>query len=198
MKMRGRKKGSNGEESRSHLLSAAIDLFSQHGYHDTKISDIVSKADVSQPTFYLYFKNKEALFEELIEQFRRELFELVACSKMERKHARQQVSKDIAEGLVSIFRYFRNQPELTRIGFYLSPKSEDIKKQLARMIEAKWLPKQKQGCFRSGIDMGIAAETLVGVIDRLTLTQLFEKGENPQMIAERMVSIILEGLFHGK
>jgi len=48
------------------LLDAALDVFSENGYWATKISDIVAKANVAQGTFYLYFKNKEELFKEML------------------------------------------------------------------------------------------------------------------------------------
>jgi len=52
---RGRKANSSGEKSKKLLLEKAIELFSQRGYHETKISDIVKAANLTQPTFYLYF-----------------------------------------------------------------------------------------------------------------------------------------------
>jgi len=66
---RGRKFNSNGEQSKQLLLEKAIELFSDKGYHHTKISDIVKAANVTQPTFYLYFKSKDALYNDLNAQF---------------------------------------------------------------------------------------------------------------------------------
>ncbi|MCX8083649.1 MAG: TetR/AcrR family transcriptional regulator [Calditerrivibrio sp.] len=48
------------------LMDAALDVFSEKGFWSTKISDIVQKADLAQGTFYLYFKNKEHLFKEML------------------------------------------------------------------------------------------------------------------------------------
>jgi AcrR family transcriptional regulator len=52
---------------RENLLSAAVEIFSSKGYSSTRVSDIVQRAGVAQGTFYLYFKNKQAIFEELID-----------------------------------------------------------------------------------------------------------------------------------
>ena len=71
---RGRRVNSSGERSKQLLLKKAIELFSTHGYHQTKISDIVKAANVTQPTFYLYFQSKESLFNDLNEQFRNDLY----------------------------------------------------------------------------------------------------------------------------
>jgi AcrR family transcriptional regulator len=43
------------------LLSAARELFLQHGYAGTSVAAIVRAAGVAQGTFYLYFKSKEHL-----------------------------------------------------------------------------------------------------------------------------------------
>ena len=58
---RGRKVNSNGEKSKQLLREKAIELFSSNGYYQTKISDIVKEANVTQPTFYLYFESKDSL-----------------------------------------------------------------------------------------------------------------------------------------
>jgi AcrR family transcriptional regulator len=39
-----------------------------HGYHATRVDDVVRQAGVSHGTFYLYFANKEDLFRALAEQ----------------------------------------------------------------------------------------------------------------------------------
>ena len=67
MAVRGRPKGASGEESRALLLQVAAKEFAQKGYYETKISDIVKGASLTQPVFYLYFQNKEAVFQELVD-----------------------------------------------------------------------------------------------------------------------------------
>ncbi|CAM5564813.1 TetR family transcriptional regulator OS=Lysinibacillus sphaericus OX=1421 GN=LS41612_19690 PE=4 SV=1 [Lysinibacillus sphaericus] len=54
-----------------------MELFAERGYHATKISDIVKAADVTQPTFYLYFKSKESLYEDLNIQFQLGFYEIM-------------------------------------------------------------------------------------------------------------------------
>ena len=77
---RGRKVNSNGERSKQLLLEKAIELFSINGYYETKISDIVTAANVTQPTFYLYFKSKEKLFSDLNEEFKKNLLPIAIVS----------------------------------------------------------------------------------------------------------------------
>ncbi|WP_456383358.1 TetR/AcrR family transcriptional regulator [Persephonella sp.] len=49
------------------LIIAAIRVFSEKGFFNTKISDIVQEAGVAQGTFYLYFKSKEEIFYRIVQ-----------------------------------------------------------------------------------------------------------------------------------
>ena len=55
-----------GEERRDQIIRIAMQRFATHGYHQTKISDIVREAGVAQGTFYWHFKSKEAIAEEIV------------------------------------------------------------------------------------------------------------------------------------
>lgn len=52
----------NPEDRRNELLDAAEELFTNKGYNETAVSDIVKKVSVAQGTFYYYFKSKEEIF----------------------------------------------------------------------------------------------------------------------------------------
>lgn len=59
-----------GVRSREALLSAARRLFETKGYHNTKIADITDEAGRALGSFYTYFENKEAVLEQLAEDFK--------------------------------------------------------------------------------------------------------------------------------
>ena len=54
------------KETRRALLDAAAQLFAEHGYHDTQVSDIIAAAGVARGTFYNYFDSKRAVFARLL------------------------------------------------------------------------------------------------------------------------------------
>ncbi len=62
-----------GVRSREALLTAARQLFRTKGYANTKIADISAEAGRALGSFYTYFENKEALLEELAEDFKVEV-----------------------------------------------------------------------------------------------------------------------------
>src|SRR5262249_43128816 len=51
---------------REAILSAALDEFAARGFADTRLDDIAARAGVAKGTIYLYFRDKEDLFHELV------------------------------------------------------------------------------------------------------------------------------------
>ncbi|RAL36096.1 TetR/AcrR family transcriptional regulator [Rhodococcus sp. AQ5-07] len=44
------------------MLDAAVDVFSDRGFHETSMDTIAAKAEISKPMLYLYYGSKEELF----------------------------------------------------------------------------------------------------------------------------------------
>jgi AcrR family transcriptional regulator len=57
------------QRSRSQILEAALDLFSHRGYGATSVRDIARAANASTGNVYHHFKDKEAIFNELLNQY---------------------------------------------------------------------------------------------------------------------------------
>src|SRR3954453_15708879 len=53
-------------ERREAIIAAAMDEFIAQGFAATRLDDVAKRAGVAKGTIYLHFKDKEALFEELI------------------------------------------------------------------------------------------------------------------------------------
>ena len=68
-----RKLTAQGQERKDQLLECAARLFSERGYADTRVIDIVHEAGVAKGLFYWYFENKEQLFRELAVDIRQRL-----------------------------------------------------------------------------------------------------------------------------
>src|SRR6266478_1704534 len=53
-------------ERRSAIIEAAMDEFIARGFAATRLDDVAKRAGVAKGTIYLHFKDKEALFQELV------------------------------------------------------------------------------------------------------------------------------------
>ncbi len=67
---------SRGHRTRDRLLAAGATVFADRGLHAARVDDIVKVAETSHGTFYLYFSNKEELFQALAAQVADELEDL--------------------------------------------------------------------------------------------------------------------------
>lgn len=61
----GRQAARKGER-RDAILAAALDEFSAQGFAAARLDDVAKRAGVAKGTIYLYFRDKEALFQELV------------------------------------------------------------------------------------------------------------------------------------
>jgi TetR/AcrR family transcriptional regulator len=64
--------------SRDTLLKCALTLFSEKGYDNAGINEIVQMAGVTKPALYYFFGSKEGLFEEILKQYYERLNSILA------------------------------------------------------------------------------------------------------------------------
>ena len=60
--------------TRTRILRAALRVFSQQGYHNTRMDDVARASRASKGALYLYFPSKEALLSALLRKASRILF----------------------------------------------------------------------------------------------------------------------------
>ena len=191
---RGRKVDSDGEVTKQLLLEKAIEQFAECGYHSTKISDIVNKAKVTQPTFYLYFESKEAIFLEITAFFQSQLINITSASLLEENLETHSLKLQIRSGLTRIFTFFWENPLLTKIGFVEADSSRELKEIMVKQIKENLKEEQRMGYFSEAYPMDLVAESLVGSIERLTLNEILTKKSKPVDLAEVLVEIYFTGI----
>jgi AcrR family transcriptional regulator len=62
----GRPRAERQAERREAILAAALEEFSARGFAATRLDDVARRAGVAKGTIYLYFRDKESLFQELV------------------------------------------------------------------------------------------------------------------------------------
>ncbi|MCG0277933.1 MAG: TetR/AcrR family transcriptional regulator [Thermanaeromonas sp.] len=55
-------------QRRTEILQAALELFSQKGYHNVSMQEIAARAEFAVGTIYKFFKSKEELYREVLMQ----------------------------------------------------------------------------------------------------------------------------------
>jgi len=63
----------SGRQTKEHIFDEAVRLFSEQGYAATTIRQIASAVKVNVATIYIYFQNKEGIFDEILSLFENKL-----------------------------------------------------------------------------------------------------------------------------
>ncbi|MFT5041664.1 MAG: AcrR family transcriptional regulator [Hyphomicrobiaceae bacterium] len=74
----------NRTEKRERLIRAGLDAFTETGFDNTTVSDVVRRAGMTPSTFYNYYRDKEALLTEVLD---RTAVDLLAGLKTVRRDA---------------------------------------------------------------------------------------------------------------
>lgn len=100
----------SNQQTREHILEVARQEFFSKGFGAASINTIVDAADVTKPTVYYHFKNKEGLFNALVtESYDR-------CYENRRGAVDESlpVAEQIAQTIAADFEFCLRQPELVR------------------------------------------------------------------------------------
>ncbi|NOU86205.1 TetR family transcriptional regulator [Paenibacillus sp. LMG 31460] len=63
--------------AKENIRTAAMEIFIERGYHDASIDDVVKKAGVSKGLMYNYYRGKEELLEEMVQNRIEEIIQVM-------------------------------------------------------------------------------------------------------------------------
>jgi TetR/AcrR family transcriptional regulator len=134
---------------RQEMLAAALDLFSEKGYHNVSMHQIAGKAEFAIGTLYKFFQNKEDLYKALV---------LEQCDKFEDAIARAIEKSD---------------DEVEKLRNYVRTKSEEFRSNLP--FVRLFLAESRGASFniKAGLDEEVR-KRYYGFLERLA--SIFESG----------------------
>ena len=92
------KREARSAERRDAILAAALEEFATNGFAGTRLDDIAKRANVAKGTIYLYFADKETLFQELL----RAMFAPIVAA-LENRPKGDMPTRDIVEQMIGLF-----------------------------------------------------------------------------------------------
>ncbi len=184
-------------ERKEFILKVAQGLFNRFGLNKTTIEDIARKARMGKASIYYYFKNKEAIFQEVIQKEGEELREKILTaiageSTPQRKLRRYVLTRTAA---------------LKELANYYAAFQEEYFEQYAFIEKARqdhnrFEVETIRNILQEGIDQGVFAIQDVTLTAEVVLAAL--KGleyhwtiQVPMETIERNVDTLLEILFRG-
>ncbi|MEB5837508.1 TetR/AcrR family transcriptional regulator [Pantoea dispersa] len=162
------KRAERAAHTQAKLREAAISVFARKGFHETKISDIVAEAGVSQPAFYLYHDSKEVLFETLVSEFRSELYEATRQCLISPGLSAEELYEDLRQSFVRFLTVLQRDRDLTEIGFFQPASGETTKEQMIAWITMNMEREQRAGILRDDISVRCQARFVMGLLDQMS------------------------------
>ncbi len=113
-KVKNAKPVRDAQTTQSVILAVAEEEFAQHGFKGARTEALAAKTEVSKSMIYYYFKDKEGLYQAVLEQSHADLLETV--EKLELKHLSPEIA--LKEFLKALLDCVSRNPKLPTIMFY--------------------------------------------------------------------------------
>jgi AcrR family transcriptional regulator len=189
------------EHRRRAVLDASLRVFSEKGYHATRVSDLIEAAGIARGTFYLYFESKNAIFHELLD----ELLERVRASVdgVDLGPGAPPVRDQLLAIVRRVLATFHEHPALTRLVVRNAPGLDDeVDRKLAAFYERlhAWLAESLRNAQALGlvreVDVDTVAWIVLGSVKQLIERSIEEPLEAPALdrMAGALLDLWLEGM----
>ncbi len=186
------------KRKRQEIINNAIQIFSQKGYHQTKISDITNSMKISTGTFYLYFENKRELFIEVIDDvFHNIVGEAAANIKKEMDF----LEKMKIRGYVFLQNYTKYSEILSQLRAEMASEANWPAKKIKKIYHDLTRPviREIQDAIDAGIireiDPDLAAYNLTGQLEMMSLRLSLDDKYTADDAINFIVDMSLDHLF---
>jgi TetR/AcrR family fatty acid metabolism transcriptional regulator len=198
-----RKNSGFGKKNKeSVIFQAALRTIKQKGFHKARMSDIAREAEISYGLVYHYFKNKEDLFDAILNKWWDGLFQLMAdISKRE-----HDVHKKLRHIIDHFLDTYQSNPELVNIFITEISRSTtnltlnrlDHFKKFMSLTEAVIAEGQDKGILRGDFKARYLTNIFLGSLETFVTTMVFADQKirgNTQKnkIAESILEVFLNG-----
>ncbi len=185
------------ESTRERILSAAITVFSQKGYHTARMDDIVAEAHSSKGAVYFHFPGKEQLFLALIDAFAEKLESRLAEAIAAEQGGMRRVEAALEAGL-GVFGEYRQLAKIflvqaVGLGQRFEEKRRAILDRFARLIQTHLDEAIADGDIPP-LDTEIAALVWVGAINELVMRWIQTGHPAPERLLPTLRAMLLRSI----
>jgi TetR/AcrR family fatty acid metabolism transcriptional regulator len=186
-------------DKRGAILRAAIKVFAENGFFNSKVSDVAKAAGVADGTVYLYFKNKDDILRSIFDQAMA-LFIAEARKEIKRFEDPAEKLRRIAElhleklgadrDLAIVF-----QVELRGSTKFMEEFSNAAFAEYLGIIKEVFVEGQQKGIFRGDLNPTVCAKILFGALDEMVTNWILSKKNYPLApMAEIVISVFFNGV----
>jgi AcrR family transcriptional regulator len=183
------------EARRQRLLDAALNLFVEHGFHDSSVDDVVAAARTSKSAFYEHFESKEDCCRVLLEQEGGALISSVRVAAAAGSDHRQRTRLGIGAFVRTCVQQGKAARLLLVESVGLSESIEAVRHRLhgqfAEMVEAEVRHAQTSGDQGLlGVDPALYGRVVVGAVNEATGWFLERERGDPKPLIEGLCRIL--------
>ncbi len=187
----GRPLGQKGALTRQRLLDAAEGVFAELGYHDASVVKITEAAGVAQGTFYLYFRSKQELFDELVRDLNRRVRRAMKAAS---SVGTTRVEAELL-GFRAFFRFTAEHPALYRIirqAEFVSPGSLRYHYERLSAGYVEGLTRASADGEVGPVDPEVTAWALMGMGELVGMRWILweQRDEMPERVVDELARII--------
>ena len=183
------------EKTRQDLLTAARKVLAEKGYHNAKIIDIAAAADIGVGTFYLYYRTKDALFLELVEETAQRLKERIDQARAGKEGAVEK----IRAANQAFFSFAQDNRDLLKIIFGHGNAFNELLRQVYTVFVTDAAARFTEGVnnkeFRP-LPPFIVANAMVGMFAQVVSWWIEQDEPSAEAMAETMTDFVLHGFAH--
>ncbi len=169
MKVKMAKRAQKAQATRQAILDAAAVVVGRHGYGKASIGRIAEEAGVAHGLIYLYFKNQQDLFDQLLPHVGESMLRFIAEATQDAKTFTERERK----GLDANFAYLQHHPALHRIlneaAFFAPHAHQQYLRRMAggytRSLHRGWLAGEITGYDEA--DLEVIAYMMIGAREYL-------------------------------
>lgn len=182
-----------GQRTRQKLLTAAEEVFGELGYHNAGIVEITQHADVALGTFYLYFRDKKSIFQDLVRTLNTRLRAAIG----ERIRGIDDRLEQEVVGFETFFEFVRKHKNLYKVILQAETVDEELYRWHYRTLAEGYVRglrrAQAAGQVRNDLDAETLSYSLMGIAQGLGSRYVLWDGKLPPPAARRTIRAFLEG-----
>jgi AcrR family transcriptional regulator len=185
------------DKRKSEIISAGVKIFSKKGFYKTKIKDITDELGLSIGTFYIYFKNKEELFLDAINDV---VKTILGDASTAIKNENDPIFRMLLRGLVFFEQYSKyseilNQlrAEMTQDSKWFQDKVKGIYHDLTQPVIKELNEAMELGIIRKS-DPDLMAYAMTGIIESMCFRMTVDKAYSIDKIFKFLIEMLTDGL----
>lgn len=159
------------ENKHKKILKAAINVFAEKGFYNSRVSEIAKEANVADGTIYLYFKNKDDI---LISLFEEEFGRIVENMRKELAKEKDPLQKIRIFAITHLSIVSKQQQLGEVLGVEVRQSSKFMKEYInnpfieyLNLIRSIVIEGQEKGFIRKDLTPGIMKRALFGALDEM-------------------------------